>query len=174
MEAVYRVKQALRGLFAFTQSVDEATPARYLSMAEMTLFQQMRHSEQLHALHVLRDVLAQETETSPDLAVSALLHDVGKSRYTLRIWQKTIAVAVEKLAPSLYTRWSDDESVTLWTRPFAVKAHHPAWGAEMLAQAGSSEGAVWLVAHHQDDIAQWVNHPYYALLRRLQQADDAN
>ncbi len=174
MEAVYRIKQALRGLFAFVQVVDEATPARYLSPAELTLFRQMRHSEQLHALHVLRDVLAQESETPAELAVAALLHDVGKSRYTLRIWQKTIAVAVEKLAPSLYKHWSDGESVTLWTRPFVVKAHHPAWSAEMLRQAGSVESARWLVAHHQDDITHWVNHPKYALLRRLQQADDAN
>ena len=172
METVYRLRQVARALFAFTQQVDIDLANHYLSPEQMALFQRMRHSEQLHGLAVLRDVLAQGPRTPHDLAVAALLHDVGKSRYTLRIWQKTLAVLVEKLAPMLFQRWSQGDH--LWQRPFMVKAQHPRWGATLLAQAGASERAIWLVAHHQDDARQWQGHALFYLLERLQKADDAN
>ncbi len=174
MEVMYRIQQAVRALFAFTQDVDTALTVRYLSSRQMVLFDNMRHSEQLHGLHVLQDVLAQDTDTPHDLAVAALLHDVGKSRYTLRVWQKTLAVLVEKLAPPLFRRWSREDGDSYWRRPFILKVHHPAWSATMLAATGASERAIWLVAHHQDDAGQWDNHPHVHLLKRLQKADDAN
>jgi hypothetical protein len=173
MTAVYRVGQALRALMAFSQPVDCDLAAEYLSPDLMILFGRMRRSEQLHGLNVLRTVLAQG-QTPRELAVAALLHDVGKTRYTVRIWQKTIAVAVETLSPRLFERLSRGDAARFWLRPFAVKAQHPAWSAEMLTNAGASEVAVWLVAHHQEDVSKWADHPYHDLLQRLQQADDAN
>jgi hypothetical protein len=171
MTAVYRISQALRALAAFSQPVDYNLAAEYLSPDLMTLFGRMRRSEQLHGLNVLRSVLAQGP-TPRDLAVAALLHDVGKTHYTVRIWQKTIAVIVETIAPRLYKRLSRGDPARFWLRPFAVKAQHPTWSADMLA--GASETAVWLAAHHQQEASRWAAHPYYDLLLRLQQADDAN
>jgi hypothetical protein len=43
-----------------------------------------------------------------------------------------------------------------------------------LQPTGASDRAIWLAAHHQDDAAQWRDHPHYVLLCRLQRADDAN
>ncbi len=173
MTAAYRISQALRALVAFSQPVERELAAHYLSPELLALFDRMRHSEQAHGLNVLRSVLAQG-QTPHDLAVAALLHDAGKTRYTIRIWQKTLAVAVQMLAPHLYVRWSQGDPAQWWLRPFAVKAQHTAWSAEMLAGAGASEAAVWLVRHHQDIAEQWANHPNFHLLQRLQQADDAN
>jgi hypothetical protein len=173
MTTVYRISQALRALVAFSQPVDYDLAAEYLSPDLMALFSRMRRSEQLHGLNVLRSVLLQG-QTPRDLAVGALLHDVGKTRYTVRIWQKTIAVVVETLAPRLFERLSRSDPARFWLRPFVVKVQHPAWSAEMLSQAGASDTAVWLVAHHQEDASQWAAHPYHSLLQRLQRADDAN
>jgi hypothetical protein len=173
MTAVYRIGQAIRGLVAFSQPVDYALAAAYLSPELMALFDRMRRSEQLHGLNVLRTVLAQG-QAPRDLGVAALLHDVGKSRYSVRIWQKTIAVVVETLAPRLFERFSRGNPARFWLRPFVVKARHPEWSAEMLAEAGASEAAVWLAAHHQDEASRWKRHPYFPLLQRLQRADDAN
>src|SRR5215213_6736056 len=96
--AIQRLRQGIRALFAFTQPVDFDLAASYLTPAEMALFRQMRRSEQLHSLNVLRTVLAESAAAQqfvpPELAVAALLHDVGKSRYPLAVWQKTIAVLV--------------------------------------------------------------------------------
>lgn len=174
MAAVQRVRQGLRALLAFSQAVDYALAARYLSPAQMALFRAMSRSEQLHSLNVLRSVLAQSLETPHDLAVAALLHDCGKSRYRLAIWQKTMAVLVTRFAPGLVRRLSGDERLTFWRAPFSVRQHHPAWSARLMAAAGTSERAVWLAAHHADSLGLWPHHPYRQLLERLKRADDTN
>lgn len=170
MRPTYRLKQGLRALFAFTATADYALAEQYLSPELLRLFCQMRHSEQLHSLHVLRAVLAQGT-TPADLAVAALLHDVGKSRYPLMLWQKTLPVLVPAF---LREQWGQGDGRNPLLRPFAVYAQHPAWGADMIASAGATEAAIWLVAHHQDSLDKWQQHDLAHLLKRLQQADDAN
>ncbi len=173
MTAAYRIRQGLQAIFAFAQPVELPLAAQYLTPELLALFSQMRHSEQLHSLNVLRDVLANGI-TPRDLAIAALLHDVGKSRYPLRTWQKTLAVMVRKLAPSLFERWSKGNPANMWMRPFVVYVKHPNWSAEMIAAAGASESAIWLVAHHQEPASRWQDHALAYLLRQLQQADDSN
>lgn len=174
MTAIRRIRQGVRALLAFSQPVDYALAATYLSPDLLALFRQMRRSEQLHSLNVLRDVLSQSSITPDDLATAALLHDVGKSRYLLMVWQKTLIVLVRAFTPPLYQRWTLGNPDNLWQRPFVVSVQHPVWSADMIAAAGASEGAVWLVRHHQDPPGQHTNHSYFHLLKRLQQADDAN
>jgi hypothetical protein len=173
MTAVYRIRQGLRAVFAFSQEVELPLAAEYLTPELMELFQRMRRSEQLHSLNVLRDVLAQGS-TPRKLAVAALLHDVGKSRYPMGTWQKTLAVVVRAISPNLFERWSKGSPANLWNRPFVVYVDHPTWSAKLIADAGASEDAVWLVMHHQESADQWKNHPLATLLRQLQQADDSN
>lgn len=174
MTVVYRLKQGIRALFAFAQPVDIALAARYLAPAQLALFQDMTRSEQLHSLNVLRTLLAQAPPTPPDLAVAALLHDCGKSRYALNVAQRTLAVLTEKLLPAVFQAISQDDTVSFWRAPFVVRRHHPAWSARLLLDAGSSEAVVWLAAHHADVLADHTNHPFYPLLARLKAADDMN
>ena len=173
MTITYRLRQGFKALLAFSQPVDVKLASRYLSPKLLALFQNMNRDEQLHSLNVLRDVLAQGT-TPSELAVAALLHDVGKSCYPIRVWQKTLAVLVRTVWPDLYRRWSKGNPLNLWQRPFVVYERHPQWGAEWVAEAGGSETAQWLVAHHADDSELWNDHPNFEMLRRLQEADDAN
>ena len=163
----------MRALFAFARPVDLDLAARSLSPEQLDLFQRMRRAEQLHSLNVLRALLDQG-DTPPDLAVAALLHDVGKSRYPLALWQKTAAVLVRALAPALFHRLSAGDPRRMLNRPFVVYVHHPAWSAELAAQVGSSPGAVWLIAQHQQPADQACGHDLCHLLKRLQRADDAN
>lgn len=174
MTAVYRLRQGLRAVFAFSQPVELELASRYLSVEMLTLFQQMRRSEQLHSLNVLRDVLDDGSDTPRELAIAALLHDVGKSRYPLQVWQKTLAVLVRGAAPGLFHRWSRGNPLNLWQRPFVVYVQHPAWSADMLRHLNAPDAALWLVEHHQEDAGQWETHLCYPLLCRLQAADDAN
>lgn len=173
MSASYRIRQGLRALFAFSQPIEDALPAHYLTPELRACFCAMRRSEQIHSLNVLKSVLAQGPAPD-DLAVAALLHDAGKSRYTFPVWQKTLVVLVRAFAPRLFHRLSSGSETSLIHRPFVLSAQHPAWGAQQAAAAGASERAVWLIAHHADPLAQWRHHPHYPLLQRLRRADDTN
>jgi hypothetical protein len=168
-----RLRQGVRALLAFSQPVDLDLAAQYLAPDLLALFRQMQRSEQLHSLNVLRSVLAQGT-TPRDLAVAALLHDVGKARYPLRVWQKTLVVLVRAGFPAVFERWSHGSLDSLIQRPFVVYAEHPAWSAELIAAAGASPASRWLVQHHADRLTE-MNDPLYSeWLLRLQQADDAH
>ncbi len=170
-----RIQQGLRALFAFARPVDLDLAARVLTPEQLRLFRRMRRAEQLHSLNVLRSVQAQgSTPVPPDLAVAALLHDVGKSRYPLALWQKTVAVLVRAFAPRVFDRLSTGDPRSLINRPFAVYVHHPAWSAELAEQVGTSSGAVWLIAQHQQPADQVGDREQIQLLKRLQRADDAN
>lgn len=175
MSVVYRLTQGVRALLAFTQEVDYTLPQRYLSPPLLAAFQQMKPNEQLHSIRVLKAVLAQQPHTPDDLAVAALMHDVGKIRCPLTVYGKTVAVAVRSLAPPLYNHASQrDLRRNRWARPFIVAEQHPRWSGEILQELGAPERTVWLACHHAEVVAGWMDHPYAGLLWRLQQADDAN
>lgn len=178
MAAVQRIRQGVRALVAFSRPVDYELVADYLSPPLLALFKTMGRAEQQHSLNVLRDVLAQanekELETPRDLAVAALLHDVGKTRYPLAVWQKTLAVLGQAALPSLARRWSGGDPRNLFLCPFVVYEQHPAWSAELAAEAGASEDAQWLIRHHQEAAEPSNGHALAGLLRRLQRADDSN
>lgn len=178
MAVTHRVKQGLRGLFAFTREVDYDLVGQYLPPVQLGLFRRMSRGEQLHSIQVLRDVMAQgDTQgvaLSDDLAQAALLHDAGKSRYPMAVWQKTLPVLVSIVAPNLSRRLAKSDERNGFVRPFVVHGRHPRWGAELLEAIGASERLIWLVAHHADKPEVWASHPYYELLIRLQRADNAN
>ena len=172
----YWFRQGIQALTAFAQPVDFDLAATYLSPDLMTLFRRMQRNDQLHSLNVLRSVLA-HGPTPPELATAALLHDAGKSRYHVMVWQRTLATLLWVAMPAQFERLGrcdNTESVAYWRRGFVVYIQHPVWSAEMAAQLGASESALWLIAHHQEDAALHRAHPLYPLLLRLQSADDAN
>ena len=175
MSALYRITQGVRAIVGFTQQVDYTLPEQVLTPGLLAAFKQLKRSEQLHSIRVLKAVMAQNPDTHHDLAVAALMHDSGKIRYPLSVYGKSIAVLARKLLPPLYRYGSErDPQTAIWARPFIVAAYHPMWSADILREDGASERATWLVEHHQENVAEWMEHPYAGLLARLQQADDTN
>jgi len=90
-----------------------------------------------------------------------LLHDVGKSRFLLRLWERVYVVLVKAFIPLLAQRWGceppavltsspDELRVPGWRRPFVIACHHPIWGAEMVAKTGASPLTVALIKKHQE------------------------
>lgn len=172
--AVYRLGQGLRALASLLLPlpVDTALAEQYLTPEEFALFRRLKRSEQQHSLRVLRTVLAQANETPLALVSAALLHDVGKIRYPVGLFGKTLPVLVKVVSPERVTRWSHGDPAKLLIRPFVTYCHHPAYSGELLQAAGSHPDVVWLAAHHADTPDCWGGHPLLPLLIRLQAADD--
>ena len=171
--AIRRIRQGIRAIVSPALHIDYEMASRFLSPQQMSLFRRMQRSEQLHSLSVLRSVLAQG-ETSSDLAVAALLHDIGKVTYPMRIWQKTLVVLVRRMLPDMHQRWSKGNIQNRFKQASIVAVHHPQWSAQIMKTNGASDATVWLIEHHADAAAQWRSHPCYEALVRLKTADDQN
>ncbi len=167
----YRIKQGLRALVAFARPVDMETARCHLAPPLMSLFLQMRRSEQQHSLAVLRTLHA-AGHVEPDLMAAALLHDVGKSRAPFHLWDRVLVVLVKAACPRCAARWGKGPPVG-WRRPFAVAVQHAEWGAEMLRAAGAPARVVQLVARH-DRFRGAPTNETERLVAALRAADEAN
>ncbi|NDJ86851.1 MAG: HD domain-containing protein [Chloroflexi bacterium] len=167
-----RIRQTWQAVFAWLWPVDEALARRTLSESQFVLFQTMTRSDRQHHLRVLKRLRKQGYD-HPSLAVAALLHDVGKTRLPITIFDRILAVVVKKLLPQRFACWSQGEPVG-WRKAFVVSANHPAWGAEIVATVCEDEMAVWLIAHHQTKHPATEDAEASRLLAALQAADDAS
>jgi hypothetical protein len=172
MSTQSRLRQGFRALGAWMRPVEDQRAAEVLSPALFALYQQMRRAERQHSLRVLQALL-ETGQTHPDLLTAALLHDVGKIRTAFFLPEKVLVVLVKAAAPGHYWRWGSG-SARGWRRPFAVSVLHPAWGAEMVAEAGGSSLAVELICRHQDILSKPPQTEADRLLLELQAVDDRN
>jgi hypothetical protein len=134
-----------------------------LSPAQLDLFSSMQPGEQSHSLRVYKKLI-EAGESHPDLLMAALLHDAGKIRYPLNVWERAWIVIGKALFPHLSLQWSSGEiqgpqRVAFWKRPFIVAERHPDWGAELASQAGASDLTVSLIRRHQETLP---GHPRMA------------
>jgi hypothetical protein len=149
---------------------DQALVDDLLTPAQQELFARMQFSEQHHGLRVL-NMLREQGETDPDLVVAALLHDVGKSRYRLRVWERVLIVLGRAFFPARVQRWGQIP-LSWCNRAFVVAEHHPDWGAALALEAGCSPLAVDLIRYHQaESPPQSASPRERRLLLLLQQAD---
>lgn len=168
---LYRVRQFWRALTARPTPQALSHIQTILNPKQFALFTRLQASEQAHAFDVLSQLEEQGYKNS-DLLVAALLHDIGKARYPLRIWERVLIVLAQILFPHSFDEWGKGEP-SGWRRPFVIAAQHPVWGAEMVAEVGTSDVALEIIRRHQDDIAEPVSEVDKMLLA-LQAVDDAN
>jgi hypothetical protein len=181
-QITYRVGQFRKAVGAAPNPADLTLAQTYLDPAQMDLFLRMRPGEQAHSLRVLKHLIYEPRtdEDNHDLLVAALLHDVGKSRYPLSLWERVFIVLMKSLLPEQFRRWGV-ESATKdgrldgldWHRPFVIAEQHPRWGAEMASAAGASPLTTSLILRHQDIIDSDPLTLEDSLLKRLQAADSA-
>lgn len=172
---LYRVWQFFQALTARPLTRGEYQQvAAVLSPVQEKLFLRMRIHDQRHSFQVMQTI--QELgQDHPDLLAAGLLHDVGKSRYALRIWEQPAVVLIRNFRPQTAVQWGNGRPKG-WKRPFVVYQQHAEWGAEMAAAANSSPLSVELVRWHQSklDDVEIQDQEMIALLRCLQEADSAN
>jgi hypothetical protein len=169
----YRTRQFWHGLW-LTPTASEMDRGRsMLNPAEFNLFNRLQPGEQSHSLTVF-DKLSAAGEKDPDLLAAALLHDVGKILYPLKLWERVWIVIGRAFFPHLSREWAlgdlgNLEGVSFWKRAFIVAEQHPRWGADLAAQANSSQLVVNLIRRHQETLAgdeYSINHDQPAASRR--------
>jgi hypothetical protein len=175
---LYRSRQFWHAISNRTSQQEVELIKSVLTDPQIELFQRMQPSEQAHSIVVLNELLQQE-EQNPDLLVAALLHDVGKSRAPLRVWERVMIVVVRALCQECIHKWGkmeqeEAEKIQGWRRAFIVAEQHPAWGADLAAACGTSPLATALIARHQEQLSSGTNTEEEILLSKLQAVDDMN
>lgn len=170
----YRVRQFWQTLVPGKISPESLIQVKQiLPDAQFKLFAMMQPSEQAHSLRVY-NMLTAQGEVNVDLLTAALLHDVGKTRYPLRTWERVLIVLANAFIPELSKRWGSGEPKGL-VRAFVISEKHPEWGADLAEDAGVSPMAVSLIRMHQDPgSAGDKQGELIELLARLQSIDNQN
>jgi len=176
---LYRSRQFWQAISTRSSGEDLELASSLLTQSQFELFQQMHKSEQAHSLRVLREVKNQGG-VNTDLQTAALLHDVGKIRAPLRVWERVLVVVVRAFCPDCVHRWGstnvgDPHQGLGWRRAFVVAEQHPAWGADLASQHGVSDLAVSLIARHQEQLPPVADNESTvedSLLYKLQAVDN--
>jgi len=165
----YRVEQFILALTAEPDPEQLVKARQILGTTLWPIFTLLQPGEQVHSLSVMNKIIDQGY-SAQELLQAALLHDVGKSRSPLNVWNRTWIVLARNFFPDRLQSWGQGE-LTGWRRTFVVAEQHPAWGAEMAANAGADQKVVALIRQHQQppsftdpQMADW--------LCILQEADD--
>ncbi len=173
MRPCYRARQFWQALAVRPTPGGMAKAEAVLSTSQLVLFHGMQPSEQAHALNML-EALHSQGEIDPDLLVAALLHDAGKQRCPLNLWERVAIVLVQAASPALarYLGEQPGDRCTGWRKPFSVAAKHAEWGAELALQAGISPLGAALIRRHQQSAPAESGLREDILLRKLQDVDD--
>lgn len=169
MRPLYRLRQFFQAIFvhpgaeALTLVQTELGPELY------ELFNQMTPFDQDHSIRVYQE-LRVSGETDSDLLAAGLLHDVGKSRYPLPIYERAIVVLFRDLFAK--SDYGSGGRVRWYERPFYNADRHPTWGAEMVLEQGGSEKTAELIRCHQDQLPPVATNDETArMLAVLQEID---
>ncbi len=146
----HRVAQFFRTLSAPLLHLDETYAAAHLSPKLMALFRQMPRAEQQHGIAMCR-ALEDQGHHDPDLLTAALLHDVGKARVPLWIFERVLIVLGEHYLPQQAAHWSQGKPHG-WHRGFVIRRMHPQWGADLVEQAGAPARVVTLIRRHHEPV----------------------
>lgn len=151
MSVLYRARQTWQVLTEKPVPTDLEEVQSFLSPEQFAVFQQLHPSEKSHSIAVFRELQHRGIQNH-DLLAAALLHDIGKTRFPLHIWERIIIVLAEAWFPSAVKSWGESEPQG-WKRPFVVSRYHPGWGAEMARATGASQLTVNLIDRHQESLS---------------------
>ena len=179
MHPIYRIRQTWHALTAKPDRLEIDETKAFLTPDQFSLFNQLQFSEQSHSIRIYQQ-MRQDGIEQPDLLKAALLHDVGKNRCPLHLWDRIIIVLGRRFTPWIFDTISGEEPVG-WKRPFVVSRKHAEWGARMAAAAGSSQLTVELINRHEQELKPGESTPTFNhtseltvedLLALLQQYDN--
>lgn len=135
--------RTLRGVHPALARPDDAWAEARLPDAERALYRAMDPRERDHHVRVARTILARHPDATPQLVRAALLHDVGKSQRPYRVIERILVHLVRGEVPA-------PQPIQVgWQGARQVAAHHAAYGASMILEAGGDPRVAELVSRHE-------------------------
>jgi HD-like signal output (HDOD) protein len=154
----YRFQQFYRGLFPTISSEEQELAYSFLSRESLSLFNKQSLADQRHALDVATDLLQNQVYLSfPQrriLIQAALLHDCGKTCYSLKLWQRVYIVLSAKLPSPVQEFLIRLEQCKSLSMPLTLAQKHPEWGALLAAQAGLEQDVIELIRTHHSPFSE--------------------
>lgn len=116
---LYRVKQVIWAINSNFKEIDYNYINKYLDKDEVLLFDKLKHSEKYHCIRVCKDCLEINSVSKfkidkVTLGKVALLHDIGKSDYSLNIITKSLLVILNKITKGKLKKFSNFKSVDVY------------------------------------------------------------
>lgn len=166
---IKRARQFFRALFAKITLDDEQYISLHLNSEEQKLFFAMSTADQFHSLNVAytieRFVIEDKNNVDRNFLIRcALLHDVGRVKGDLNIFQKVFVVLVMKFAPNFAKKLERQGNHAVY-----IYNHHAEIGARKLQKLKLFREAKIISKHHSPPSK---DDPYELKLLRL--ADEKN
>lgn len=135
--------RTVRGALPALAAPDDAWARARLPNPERALYLAMDVRDRDHAVRVARALLDRNPDAPGELVRAALLHDVGKSRRRYRVGER-VAVHLLRASPP-----PERPTLAGWRGARQVAAHHAAYGARMIRDAGGDDRVAQLVERHE-------------------------
>lgn len=148
MRILYRIRQAWQAGIVNPRPSDLSQLTGILTPPMLEIFNRQKPFEKAHSIQVYQQ-LVRTGEKCEDLLIAALLHDIGKIRFPLHLWERAVIVLFRSLFPDASRNWGTGEPAG-WRRPFVVAENHPVWGKEIALQAGVSPLTATIIERHQE------------------------
>lgn len=128
-----------------------------LNKQEQILFYRMQNLDQRHALQTafkMKELLGRRMKINHEkMYIAALLHDVGKTEYQLKLRQRVIVNILSALIKPLVNWLADKSNKWAWCKPYYIHVYHPQRGAELARGIGVDENVAYLIEHHHDQLS---------------------
>ncbi|MFC1517808.1 HDIG domain-containing metalloprotein [Candidatus Margulisiibacteriota bacterium] len=150
------VKSFLKALFPKLTPGDIEFLRSHLSKQEQILFYRMSAMDQKHCLdtaYAAQAAAHSQKINQKMLLKIALLHDIGKVKWSppllYRIWSVLFDHLLPPLAKYLAKKGKKEKTGKL-SRSLYIKKEHGTLSAQMLKELDWGEGPLYIIAHHHD------------------------
>ena len=112
--SLYRVKQFVWAVKSLSEDVDTAYVNKFLNKKERNLFNKLKKTDKQHCIRVSKDAVHLSKRKNINLnrvAKVALLHDIGKSEYSLNVIEKSILVILNKMTKGRLKKYNTIKAI---------------------------------------------------------------
>lgn len=122
----YRVQQFIWALESHIKKIDIEYVDRFLNEKEKKLFYKLIKSEQTHSIRVSKYMIKNcNNENINEIAKLGLLHDLGKTRQKLNVFEKSFVVILDKITKGSLRSYNKSKKIDIYYK-------HAEYGVEIL------------------------------------------